>query len=153
MRMNMCTRIQLDPSIAAYVAERIENYPNEAPHTPAGAAQCDFVRAYGALPLYVGWTESLGLRPDGELVRWSTDGEYEGVKPIESPVDCALAFLFGAERYAPLRMLTPPRPTEATECATCEGEGIIGAREFICECGGLGWLPRSLRDVGAEAVQ
>ena len=124
----MASRIPLESRLAAFIEER------------AGDRT-------GALPLHAGGNETLGIRPDGSLVRW-TPGSDE-MLPIESPIDAAIALLLGAQRYSPLRPLLPVRPDGVADCVTCGGAGqIAGAPEFICECGGLGWWPRSLADLG-----
>jgi hypothetical protein len=63
-----------------YIAERVAAFSEEAPETLRWHS-C-YIEQFSALPLYVGWTETIGLRADGELVRWSTEGDYAGLLVI-----------------------------------------------------------------------
>ena len=142
----MTSRIPLEPRLAAYIRERIARFQSEA--TNGFRSQREAVERFGALPLHHGY-ETLGIQPDGALVRWSSESAV--VEPIESPVDAAIAILVGGQHYPALRALAPERPEDVSDCLTCGGAGRIeAAPEFICECGGLGWWPRSLADLGIE---
>jgi hypothetical protein len=144
----MKTRMMLDPTQASFVRERIRLFDREAPET--WQWQSTYVRTHDALPLYLGWTETLGIRPDGSLVRWSTEQEYDGWKSIDRPGECALALVRAAEQYPTLSNLVPPRPSDAEDCRSCAGFGCFPQQpELICECAGLGWNLRSVQDLGA----
>src|SRR5207253_9912708 len=100
-----------------------------------------YVERFGVLPLYHGWTESLGIRPDGALIRWSTEGEYEGIREVDEPIWLRIALVEGAKRYPILQRHIPARPPSAPTCPTCHGTGSI--QQFptmICQCGGVGWV-------------
>jgi hypothetical protein len=132
------TRVSVSGEISARIAARITAYPSHAPQkwrwlTPYGAQ-------HGALPLYVGWTEAIGIRSDGELVSWSTEGDFAGTRPVNDPW-LLTALVAGANIYAELRPLLPIRGPDAVDCH-CRAipmcvSGIVGC----AECAGLGWLP------------
>jgi hypothetical protein len=105
------------------------------------------------VPLYFGWTEVVGIRPDGALVRWAAEPEYDydGVKPIDDPSWCALALVRAVEDHPVLASLMPARPGEVPDCHTCAGTGRNPGwheKGVICDCSGLGWVARSLQDLG-----
>jgi hypothetical protein len=146
------TKIQLDQAQRAFVAERVQQFEREAPETLKW--QAEYVRTHGALPLYIGWTETLALRPDGSLVRWSTEQEYEGLKSIDAMSECALVLVRAAERSAVLRSVMPERPAAVEDCGSCMGTGGFPAHpDLICQCAGLGWQVRSLDDLRLEREQ
>ena len=47
-----------------YIAEHVAAFHDEAPEQVRW--QTPFVAEFGALPLYIGWTETIGLRADGK---------------------------------------------------------------------------------------
>jgi hypothetical protein len=146
----MRTWIRLTPEQSSFVEHRIRDFDQEA--TEAGEWQLGYVAQFEALPLFYGWTETLALQPDGSLVRWSTEAEYEGLKPIERLVDCALALVRIGELDEGLRNLIPPRPHGVVDCPACLGIGRLPQHpDLICECGGLGWRPRTHEDLGVSA--
>jgi hypothetical protein len=131
-------RIRLPDAVAAFIASRIAGYAHEAPegwrwHLP-------HVAEFGALPVYAGWTETIGLRPNGEMVRWSTEAEYQGIQLLEDPTWALIALVNGASRYAELRALLPTRGPAAVDCP-CRKHPLFGSGKVVCpECAGLGWL-------------
>jgi hypothetical protein len=133
------TRLPASSEIATRIAARIAEFP--ARHPEKLEWLVPQVARHGALPLYVGWIETFGIRPDGELVRWSNDGEFEGTLPIEEPSWALLALVRGASRYPELRPLLPVRGPDAPDCR-CRAIPMCASGEVGCaECGGLGWLP------------
>ena len=64
-------RAPVNPEERVFIQERIDRFADEAPEELRW--QLPHVLEHRALPLYVGWTETAGIRPDGELVRWSTE--------------------------------------------------------------------------------
>jgi hypothetical protein len=144
------TRLQLDARQAKFIADRVRELERESPQT--WRWQQEFVSAYGVLPLFLGWTETLGIQPDGHLVRWSTEHEYPGLLPIEAPVDCALVLVRAAQLYPVLEALLPQRPPEVPDCPTCAGCGRLPQLpDLVCECCGLGWVPRTLQDLAVTS--
>ena len=86
-------RVQLPGDVATCIAARIERFALDSPDQLKW--QCHSVAEFGALPLYHGWVETIGIRPDGELVRWSTENEYQGVKPLEDRIWMLTALVVG----------------------------------------------------------
>jgi hypothetical protein len=124
--------------VAAYLEARIAGYAVEAPEDVRWASP--FVAGLGALPLYFGWTETIALRPDGELICWSTEGQYAEVRPLQDRTWVLLSLVTGAERYPELRALLPERPPDAVDCP-CRKHPLLASRQFLCgRCGGVGWL-------------
>jgi hypothetical protein len=131
--------VVVPPEIAAFIAARVAGYPDEASDRLRWAAPS--VAEFGALPLYLGWTETLGIRPDGAVVRWSTEGEYAGVRPVADRTWLLTALVEGARRYPELVALLPERTPGATDCA-CRNHPLVTSGKVLCgECGGIGWLP------------
>ena len=133
-------RIEVTEDEFAYIAARVESFASEAP--AEWPWQDAFARQFEALPLFLGWTETLGIRPDGSLVRWSTEGEYPGVRPIDRQVDVNLALIHGSRRHPKLLRLVPRPPSDAIVCAQCHGKGRIDVSDdpLVCACGGAGWV-------------
>jgi hypothetical protein len=107
--------------------------------------QRDYVREHQALPLYVGWTETIGLRADGEMIRWSTESEWPGVRELDDRTWVNMALVQGATRYPELQGLIPKMPPDARICENCDGTGRIKGisadfKNLVCSCGGIGWM-------------
>ena len=136
------TRLAVTPELSAYIRERIDRFGSEAP--PAEARfQGPYIKAHDALPLYSSWLATSGLRPDGELVWWAI--EPGPVEDADHPTWVNVSLVQGARRYPPLKVLIPPRPTDAYDCDGCGGAGTIPnlpepLKDVICRCGGIGWL-------------
>jgi hypothetical protein len=109
-------------------------------------------RELGCLPVYVDWTAFLGLGPGGECLWVDHDDSAGRVEPV---VDLqALSTLVAQVRLIPgLEGLEPTRPAGREDCPQCQGVGFIkvGPVECGCKCGGLGWLPATLAEIGVEA--
>jgi hypothetical protein len=104
-------RLAMSPGLSAWLAERIAAYPAES--APQLRWLAEYAARAGALPLYPGWVETIGLRPDGEVVSWSTEGEYPGTKPVEDRYLWLTSLVFAAKRYPELRSLLPERTANA----------------------------------------
>jgi len=136
-------RVAVSSELSTFIAARVAGYPAEAPERLQWASP--FVAEFAALPLYLGWTETIGIRPDGDLVRWSTEGDYAGVRPVEDRMWLLPALVDGARRYPELAILLPERPPGAVDCQ-CRNHPLLAPGQVLCgECGGVGWLPPSCR--------
>src|SRR5438132_13862912 len=116
------TRVPVTAVASEYIARCVGCFCADAPEQLQWQTQ--YVAEFGALPLYIGWTETIGLRPDGEIVRWSTEGEYAGVRPVEDRVWVRDGLVEGAKRYPGLQRLLPARPPGARTCPVCSGCGF-----------------------------
>ncbi|HEY7330549.1 MAG TPA: hypothetical protein VH592_23115 [Gemmataceae bacterium] len=135
------TSIQIPKEVATFIGERIGRFAVEAPAQLRW--QASFVAEFGALPLYLGWTETIGIRPDGEIIRWSTEGEYSGSRPVEERAWIVAALVVGSRRYMELLPLVPVRSPYAVDCYQCQNHPWLASGRVICgTCGGLGWLPQ-----------
>lgn len=133
------TRVPVTVETSEYIARCVGAFCDEAPEQLRW--QAHYVAEFRALPLYIGWTETIGLRPDGEIVRWSTEGEYTGVRPVEDPVWVRAGLVEGSKRYPGLRSLIPARRPDARTCPVCAGAGYPpGLPHIGCSCGGVGWV-------------
>jgi hypothetical protein len=135
--------VAVSPELSDWIAARIARYADEAPE-PYQKWEAPDVVAFAALPLIRHWFETFGLRADGEIVRWHTDGPapYPGVKPVDDRIDRLSALVAGARRYPELRSLLPSREPGSVDCP-CIGHAVFASGQIICpECGGLGWVGR-----------
>src|SRR3954470_2417848 len=107
-------RVSVSTEVSRLIAVRIASFPTGAPEPLRW--QVPFVAEFAALPLYLGWDETIGIRPDGEVVRWSTEGDYRGVRPVEDRTWVLSALVDGARRYPELAALLPERPAGAVDC-------------------------------------
>jgi hypothetical protein len=135
-------RLAVTPEQAAWIAARVAAFPTEA---PPGQIWWDgqYVAQFGALPLGVGWWETIGIRADGEIVSWCTDdsgpaGDYPGVRPVKGP-EWLKALVVGARQYEELRDLLPPRPTDAVDCQHLDHPMFTEGKVLCPRCFGLGW--------------
>jgi len=94
---------------------------------------------HGFLPLYVGWVATLGIRPDGTLVRWNHEDDPTHLHELDNAFQQRMAIKQAVDRYPELEALIPPRPDDAVVCEKCSGSGKAHA-QVICECGGVGWV-------------
>lgn len=131
-------RVVVSPELSAFIAARVAVYATEAPEPLRWESR--FVAEFAALPLYLGWTETIGIRADGEVIRWSTEGEYAGARPVQDRTEVLSALVAGAERHPELRALLPERPPGAVDCR-CRNHPLLASGQVLCgECGGVGWL-------------
>jgi hypothetical protein len=132
-------RVVVSADDVQYIAARVAAFSAEALGTFRW--QACYVEQFAALPLYIGWTETIGLRADGELVRWSTEGDYTGLLPVEDPIWIRAGMVEGAKRFPGLRHLIPSRPPGARTCPVCGGRGHPpNLPQIGCSCGGVGWV-------------
>jgi hypothetical protein len=131
-------RMAMPPELSAWVTARIASFRSEAPEPLRWEAP--YVAEFAALPLYLGWWETIGIRAGGEIVSWSTEDEYAGVRPVEDRSLWLSALVVGTQRYPELRPLLPPRPAGAVDCRHL-GHPLFAEGRVICgECCGLGWV-------------
>jgi hypothetical protein len=134
-------RLPISPDLTDAVRRQLATFLSHPPeklawHVPTAE------RA-GALPLYIGWLTTIGLRPDGSLVEWNTDDPDMNLRDPDETWG-TVALVEGVRKYPELRPLLPVRPDTASECNQCGGTGwlvpVSDPEGFICEpCRGLGW--------------
>jgi len=133
------TLVPVTAETSDYISRCVRAFCDEAPDKLHWQTQ--YVAEFSALPLYIGWTETIGIRADGEIVRWSTEGEYIGVRPVEDPIWVRAGLVEGSKRYPGLQALIPARPPDARTCPVCSGAGYPPGWPHIgCSCGGVGWV-------------
>ena len=131
-------RVQLTSELVAFIADSIQRFGAESPENRRWLSR--HVAEFGALPLYLGWFETIGIRPDGGVVRWSTEDEYAGVKDIEDQTWLITALVTGARQYPELQPLIPKRGESDVDCP-CFMHPRFKSGELICNvCGGTGWV-------------
>jgi hypothetical protein len=131
-------RLAMSPEQSAWITARVASFPAEAPEQLLWEARN--VADFGALPLYLGWSETIGIRADGEIVRWSTEGDYPGARPVLDRYTWVTALVDGTRRYEALRALLPSRPADAVDCR-CLVYPVFCEGKILCpECCGLGWV-------------
>ena len=74
-------KVAVPPEVRAYIQARIAAYSSESSEPFRWLAP--YVAEFEALPVYLGWFDATGIRADGEIVCWSTEGEYPGVMPVD----------------------------------------------------------------------
>jgi hypothetical protein len=129
---------------SAQVTEAIAAYLKDPGIAPPEAPV--IARRFAILPIYNDWIGCFALRPNGELVFVPWD-EPEQMEPISDTshdrnvVHAARAV--GGRRFPSIRGLSPSRGLDARTCPGCHGTGALPnvPENFICQCGGLGWIP------------
>src|SRR5579875_317597 len=96
-------RLPMSADLSDWVAARAAAFPSKAPRPIRWLAP--YVAENGALPLHVGWFETIAIRPDGEIVRWSTEGDYVGSLPVEDRYVWLSALVDGSRRHEALSVL------------------------------------------------
>jgi hypothetical protein len=114
------SRVEIPPAVGAFIRNRILNFEKEV--RPEDVSETPHVKQHGGLPLYRGWTETLAIRPDGELIKWSTE-EWPGAKEFDNPTWTKVALIQGAKTYPELAPLVPACPAAAVTCEVCDGTG------------------------------
>ena len=134
----------ISPQLADWIQEAIQRFSSEEsderPYLKYYAAR------HNALPLYIDWTHSYGLRVDGTVVLFSTDSEEETMQEEGDERLRNFALYVGAQKYPEIAPLVPTRPSDAIDCKYCKGRGRfqvegIDPNVLVCFCGGLGWVP------------
>jgi hypothetical protein len=142
----------VSPELSAFIAVRIANYEAEATE-PYHRWEAPAVAEFVALPLIRHWFETFGLRADGEIVRWHTDGDdpYPGVRPVEERYDWLSALAAAALQYPELRAVLPHRPLGARDCV-CVGHPLFAPGKVLCPvCCGLRWVVTAELEPSASA--
>ena len=109
----------------------------------------ELARRLGVLPLTWDMGGCMALRPTGEVVAWIWDEEAE-ISIQDTALDRNRALFQGAAKYPALVPFLPSRPLDATTCGYCNGSGKLSGLpevvpgQFVCFCGGAGWLPGSV---------
>lgn len=126
------------------VVDLISRLPLPGIRMPEGLPE--LARRLDVLPLTWDMGGCAALRSTGEIVTWAWD-EDEKVSVETSPLGRNRALFQGAAKYPSLVALLPPRPVDAETCVQCKGTGKVSALpeafpgQFVCLCGGAGWLP------------
>ncbi len=129
--------VPLSERIRASVLRRIGSLDDQALSGEVVAA----ARHLEVLPLEPAGANWVGLRPDGDLVRFSAAPPLLGER-VTHPWSRATVLLRATERYDELAGLLGPPPRDRRTCPVCGGLGTIvrGGLERRCVCGGVGWL-------------
>jgi hypothetical protein len=108
------------------------------------------VRAAGFYPAYADWVGVFAL--DTEGVAWFTPhpANWRAAERVQEPELVHVARAQAARWTPAMRAFLPARDETARLCPSCRGSGhpATSARHwstFICECGGLGWVPAAWR--------
>ena len=99
-------------------------------------------RKYRALPVLRDMLETVYLRPDGTFFGWDNDtpDQTDIVNDIQADGGNRTCLLvWGARRHPELVALLPPRPSDAKDCAGCDGTGHGPKVDMCYACYGLGW--------------
>ncbi len=137
----------LSADLAAAVKHRLDTFLTDAVTDPLNLRAV--VAKFGALPLVTDMGGCIALRPDGAIVTFAWDEPHA----FEVVVDDRLrnvALYQGSLKYPEITALVPSRPADAIDCPHCGGAGtpLLAGNTIpnvICFCGGLGWVPRTLR--------
>ena len=128
----------MSPELSAWIAARVAAFPSEA--SEQSRWEAPYVAEAAAFPLYFGWIETIGIRADGEIVRWSTEGEYAGVQSVEDRYLWLSALVIGSQRHPEFRILLPARPAGAIDCQHFQHPMFAEGKVICSKCCGLGWV-------------
>lgn len=130
--------VELTPDESQLVRHLINNFAAEIQDKTLHC-YIPYITQYQAIPLYCGWFETTALTATGEIVMWSAEGDYDGLRKPDDPHLVMCSRMDGLRRYPQVKSLRPVRPATAV---TCEGTGRLSfhGSELFCQCGGVGWL-------------
>jgi hypothetical protein len=105
-----------------------------------------WARNASCLPIACDWTHAFGVTEPGDVVTF----EHEPWPGSSGPPPGKLtevrwlnvALHQGMSRYPWLKDLLPPRPSDAQNCSMCNAAAQLPP-DFVCYCGGAGWVPAS----------
>jgi len=124
--------------LSELIEKRIVQYLDSHDERPKSVRAA--VSRFQFLPLYRGWVSTLGIRPDGSMVRWDHEDEPDVIKALDDPFWTRTALALGAKKFPELADLIPERPPHAVTCNVCGGTGVLEEmKDVVCECGSLGW--------------
>ena len=133
-------RVELTSEQSSIIKRLIDHFPEQSPDNLAW--QEPFVRENDALPLYIGWSETTGIKADGHVILWCTEPGMTFIEDIDKSLFRA-SLMDGVNRYSSLSFLRPKRPADAKTCSECLGTGTMPherLEKMICQCGGVGWM-------------
>lgn len=123
--------MHISDRVSAWVAETCK----DGGHVDNEAAR------YGGLSLMGTIGAVWLLRPDGTL--WEVDDDSgRPLVPLAEQFHIT-ALVAGTQRHPWLRELLPSRPSDAVECDTCGGQGMIANAAYCSHCSALGWMPNT----------
>lgn len=134
-------RLAMTSELSNWIADRIAAFPNESSEHLQELSPC--VVRYAALPLYVGWWDTVAIKANGDIVSWSTDDEYSGysgVRLVEDRYLWLTALVAGSQHYEQLKTLLPVRTATAIDCRHAAHPVFASGKVFCPECFGLGWV-------------
>jgi hypothetical protein len=131
-------RVAVSPEQSVWIAARVAKFSAEPPAQLR--SEVPYVVEFGALPLDEGWFETIAIRPDGEIVSWSTMGDDAGAKSVDDRYVWLTSLVDGARRYETLRALLPSRPADAVDCWHLSHPLYSEGKVFCPQCCGLGWV-------------
>jgi hypothetical protein len=134
---------QIPITISEIISEKIKQYI-ESTDNP------EYLRVLVAdlctLPLLLDMGGCYGIRPNGDIICFSYDNEFESYIETDQRIH-NIALYQGIIKYPELKELLPVRPPNAKQCEYCKGSGLSEPKNdpvyksIICYCGGLGWIP------------
>ena len=107
-------------------------------------------RSHGLYPAYADWGAGMAVDRSGQV--WYSENPDRWTNPalIEDPRIRFAALGVAVRRHPELAAVRPVRGPDDPVCPTCGGRGYPARLRpnlryfFICQCGGLGWVPREL---------
>jgi hypothetical protein len=98
----------------------------------------------GGVPVYSDMGGTLVLSATGEVLHY--DPETRNAKVVSDPRWRKAAMKKAASRFPELIELAPTRPHDATQCAACNGQGVLLGSVDCAACMGVGWIEHSQLD-------
>jgi len=138
--------LQLSRVIESTLQEYIDNPEPHLIHFDPPLNMRELARDLNLLPIVLDMGGCYGLRSDGEIFSFTWDEPSQ--LDHESDIRLRNLVLFQAgKKFPQLGSLAPCRPIGAHDCEYCQGNGTLVdlpdelAKNILCFCGGLGWLP------------
>ncbi|MEW6125968.1 MAG: hypothetical protein AB1757_02795 [Acidobacteriota bacterium] len=135
--------MNLEPRLTEQIVTRLEEYLKDPDHDALNLRQ--LAGQFKALPLCIDWEKCWALKPTGEVVVFSHEGDSPQLAEERDVRMINVALFQGSLTYPEIKPLVPARPSDARDCPFCTEKGIepqsLENQQMICYCGGLGWVP------------
>ena len=119
----------------AEISKSIRRLAKAAQESDSSAIK-EAAQATGSLPVHTDMGGALVVTPECDVVQY--DFETGATRTPEESWR-TLALVKAARKFPELRNLAPPKPTEAIDCPSCGGVGVVSGNMDCGVCWGVGW--------------
>ena len=141
LHANVEAQMSASDHFSTVIEDVLQQFLTDA--SPAPPELRDIAARAHVLPLMWDWGGCFAARPNGEIISFLWD-EPDNMRLATGAHIRNMGLYQAAKRYPTLQQFIPCRPADALDCPQCNGTGHLPElfpKNFVCSCGGLGWLP------------